>query len=67
MKQITKKPIKNWDAGAVVEIDLNWDCEDYIISAKEVVDNFKKHVEKWAGIKKFKLTKKPNVKIKFIR
>lgn len=61
------KIIKNWDAGVVLEVDLDWDHENYIFSAKEVMAEFKKYVEKWPGIKKFKITKSPKVKMKFLR
>lgn len=61
------KLIKSWDAGAVFEVDLDWDYENHIFSSKEVMADFKKYVEKWPGIKKFKITKTPKVKIKFVR
>jgi len=61
------KILKNWDSGAMLEVDLNWDYENHIFSTKEVVEDFKKYLERWSGIKKFKMAKKPNVKIKFIR
>jgi len=59
-------PAGKWDAGAKFNVDLNWDCDNYIISADEVLKELKQYIKKWKGLNKFKI-KKPNITIEFVR
>ena len=56
-----------WDSGAHYTIDLDWDCENYVISADEVMKDLKKNLEKWAKKSKFKIDGRPRIRIEYVR
>lgn len=63
----TYKSAGNWDAGGHFSLNIDWDCENYIISADEVMKELKGHLNKWPGLKKFKVKNKPRLTIDYVR
>jgi hypothetical protein len=45
--------VRNWDAGAKFDLYMDWDCEDHIINAEEVLKDLKRYLRDWPGIEKY--------------
>jgi len=53
---ITPKSIKGkWDAGALFNVSMTWDAENYATDAKEVEKALRAYLKKWPGLKKFRI------------
>jgi hypothetical protein len=73
MKKITKKMVKEaesgarkpwmkkWDKGVMLNVSMDWDSDNYAISASEVQKALAVYLSKWSGIKKYHLDGKPIV------
>jgi hypothetical protein len=58
---------RKWNSGARFDFCLDWDAEDYIISASEVAKDLNKYLAKWPGLKKFHVKGGAKVYIEYVR